>query len=70
VVFRATAMAGGIITPINAARGRSARQLRDSGAWFLVTIPPLAAMAVTAECWPTISSSASGPRMRSPGGAD
>ena len=47
VVFHAVAMAGGIVTTINPAftEAEAHRQLRDSGARLLVTIPPLMAAA-------------------------
>src|SRR5262249_42663825 len=47
VVFHAVAMAGGIVTTINPAftEAEAPRQLRDSGARVLGTIPPLVAAA-------------------------
>jgi acyl-CoA synthetase (AMP-forming)/AMP-acid ligase II len=50
VVFHGAAMAGGTVTTINPAYTRAEvhHQLTDSGARILVTVPPLAAMAVSA----------------------
>jgi acyl-CoA synthetase (AMP-forming)/AMP-acid ligase II len=50
VVFHGTAMAGGTITTINPTytQAEVRHQLADSGARILVTVPPLAAMAVGA----------------------
>jgi acyl-CoA synthetase (AMP-forming)/AMP-acid ligase II len=50
VVFHGAAMAGGSVTTINPAytQAEAHHQLADAGARILVTIPPLAAMAVRA----------------------
>ena len=50
VVFHGAAMAGGTVTTINPAyiQAEVHHRLADSGARILVTIPPLAAMAVRA----------------------